>query len=256
MKNYIPLVLAVLLGIAAVVAVSRVLRERQGSREATTSVVAAGRQIEAGSMIEAGMIREKSIPVMARPEGAVPWSKRALILGQTTMRAVSPGDYILTTDIETGRGASSLIGAGEWAVTLQAGGGIAQMVQPGDEVAIVATLSIEREIPQADMSKSPLTEEKEITTVLFPKVRILHSGANEPGRSQAARSIVVALPPQQAQMLIAAQRKADLELALRKPDDDTSIDRKELGMVDSSTFTDIIKDMKNVVLPDIPATVK
>jgi len=255
MKNYIPLFLAVLLGIAAVIAVSRVLREREVTREATTTVVAASRDIGAGETIDATMIRDKVIPAMARPDEAVPWAKRALILDQTTMRTISAGDYILTSDFETQSKASSLVGAGEWAVALPTSGGIASLLQPGDEVAVVATFTIERQLEQMDVSKAPLVEEKEITTVLFPKVRILHTGGSGPlrtGRVSASQDVIVALPPQQAQLLIATQRKADLQLALRKTNDDSSVNRKELGIVDSGTFTELIDGLEKVQLPAIP----
>jgi len=63
------------------------------------------------------------------------------------------------------------------------------------------------------------------------------------------------LPPQQAQVLIAAQREAQLTLALRRSGDAVAINRMDTGMVDADTFDKLLKGLKAVELPEIPGQV-
>ena len=59
MKNFIPLILAVLLGLAAVLAVGRLLQSRKQAAEKVTSVVAVARDVAAGDVLTAGSVMEK-----------------------------------------------------------------------------------------------------------------------------------------------------------------------------------------------------
>jgi Flp pilus assembly protein CpaB len=247
MKNYIPLVLAVLLGLAAVLAVARLVNKSKIKPEDTAAVVAATRKITEGEELHADAVMKKNIPLSARPADAIPWSKVALIEGQKAKKTVAQSDYVLLSDIGLNRGMGNMVSEGEWAVTFLANGGIVRLVQPGDEIAIIGTFNVETTVKSADLSAPGQKAAKEVTMVLFPRVRVLDNGGG-------SGELVVGLPPQQAQVLIAAQGKARLTLALRKPGDASAIDRINTGMVDTETFSGLMTDVKSIVLPATPGS--
>lgn len=251
MKNYIPLVLAVLLALAAVLLVSRLINRNRQASEGEAHVVAAQRDLKKGDLLaDDSALMMKVIPVSARPANSIVWSQHSLVVGQTLDRPVRSGDYILTSDLKLSGSMSALVGQGEWAVTISVGSsGIGHALQPGDEVAVIASMPVEVTTPTADLSQPAQKNSKLVTLVLFPRVRVLENGGSK-GRGESGTEIVLALPPQQAQVLIAAQRRAELTLALRRPNDTSALNRSEAGMVDEGTFQELLKKVKAVTVPD------
>lgn len=169
MKNFIPLILAVLLGLAAVLAVGRLLQSRKQATEKMTSVVAVARDIAAGDVLTADSVMEKRIPISARPAQAIFWSRAEMVKGQKAMRSIAQGDYVLLSDVGMSRSMADIVGEGEWAVALTVPpGGIARIVQPGDEVAVIGTFKIKTKVATADLAAAPEEVSKEATLVLFP----------------------------------------------------------------------------------------
>ncbi|MEI6562770.1 MAG: Flp pilus assembly protein CpaB [bacterium] len=257
MKNFIPLVLAVLLGLAAVLAVGRLLKARNQAKEPIITVVAVARDVVAGDVLTADSIMKKQVPVSARPAQGISWNRSEMVVGQKAMHSIAQGDYVLLTDVGLSRSMGDIVGEGEWAVSLSVPpGGIARIVQPGDEVAVIGTFPITRQVKSADLSLAPEKGNSEMATmVLFPRVRVLDVGAmaSAHGAEDAGGGeIILALPPQQAQVLVAAQRRALLTLALRRPGDEAAINRLDVGMVDEATFAAMLQGVDSVKLPKIP----
>lgn len=253
MKNYIPLILAVLLGLSAVFAVSNLLSQRREAKEETLSVVAAARDIAAGEEMTEDAIMRKSVAASARPAQAVAWSTASMIQGQKALRPIAAGDYIMLSDIGLSKSMANIVGEGEWAVTLNAGeSGIARFLQPGDEVAVIGTFSIESASASMDVAAEASNLVKQATLVLFPRVRVLDISRPIEGEGPTGE-ILLALPPPQAQALIAAQRQAvELTIALRRPGDETAINRLDAGMVDEQTFASLLTGLKSVSVPAVP----
>jgi hypothetical protein len=65
-------------------------------------------------------------------------------------------------------------------------------------------------------------------------------------------TIVLSLKPEQAQLLIDAQRVASLYPALRRPNDETNLDRLKTGMVTPSTYDQLLSGQKLIELPAVP----
>lgn len=248
MKNYIPLVLAVLLGLAAVLAVGRLIRGQNKTAEETCLVTAVARDVKAGEALTLDAMMKKEIPVSARPAQATAWSMAPQMVGQKVWRQISSGDYVLMTDLEPSR---TMVGEGEWAITLNMGGdGIAALVQPGDEVAIIGTFGLSQKVTSMDSSVPAREERKDATMVLFPRVRVLATGGRKGG--EGSGELIVGLKPQEAQIMIAAQQKFKLTLALRRPGDETAISRLDVGMVDSESFNKLLNGMESVTLSAKP----
>lgn len=258
MKNYVPLVLAVLLGLAAVLAVGRLLKVRKQAPEDTVSVVTAARKISKGDELTDDAVVKKTIPASSRPAQAIAWASASRVAGQQALRDIASGDYLMLSDIGLTRSMATIVGQGEWAVTIDVGAsGIAGIVQPGDEVAIMGTFSVEREISNADLSSAPDVVRKDVTLVLFPRVRVLDIGRGRVtmGRTEG-HEIIVGLPPREAQVIIAAQRKMELTLALRRPGDESAVSRKDAGVVDDQTFTQLLDGLEEVTVSHEPGNVQ
>jgi len=250
-KNSIPLVLAVLLGLAAVFAVSRVISSNIPNQEEMVKVVAAQRDIKKGETIAEGYFRPKDVPKSAVPSQAILWSRSAMIAGQKSLRNIASGDYILLGDVGLNQSVGNVVGEGEWAVAIQLPSkSIVSMLRPGDEVAIIGTFNLEMKPKGGDQAAQPSSTKKEVTMVLFPRVRVLDVGSGVNGDNTG--TLVLLLPPQQAQALIAAQRVADLYPALRRPNDDSALNRLDAGMVDGKTFSSLLDGLDTVIIPKAP----
>ena len=96
---------------------------------------------------------------------------------------------------------------------------------------------------------------KRKTSVLLPCVRVIGI-ANEQGSFResggSSGTIFVSLPPQQAMILIAAQRESELYPVLRKRNDSVALNRKDGGVVNSDTFAKIRRGLTPAELPEVP----
>ena len=251
-KNIIPLVLAVVMAIAAVFAVNRLIGQKTPmAGEEIIEVVVAARPLAPGALINDGAFTKKQIPRSAAPSKAIGWNQTAMIMNQKMKNPVSQGDYIVLDDIGVGRGLSDMVGDGEWAVSISLNGGaITNRLRPGDEIAIIGTFTLKEEKKSAVLGQSEKESSRKITTVILPQVRIIALDGN---RQQGGDEFVLALPPQQAQMLLAAQSQGiELSPALRRPNDETNLNRTTVGLVDMKTFYDLAKGVERTNIPVVP----
>ena len=261
MKNIIPLVVSVILGLAAVYLVSRLLFENKNADlENKVSVVVAARDLDARDELSLGSLTYKDIPESAVPRNALLWENVGLAYGQQLPHAVSQDDYILMTDIRIQTTLGDCARQGEWTVPVTfSDPALVKMLMPDDEIAIISTyvsqnVSIDKDMTVSDGSGVKMTESRE-TSVLLPCVRVIGI-ANEQGSFResggSSGTVFVSLPPQQAMILIAAQRESELYPVLRKRNDSVALNRKDGGVVNESTFAKIRKGLTPAELPEIP----
>ncbi|WP_294482422.1 hypothetical protein [uncultured Victivallis sp.] len=261
MKNIIPLVVSVILGLAAVYLVSRLLFENKNADlENKVSVVVAARDLDARDELSQGSLTYKDIPESAVPRNALLWENVGLAYGQQLPHAVSQDDYILMTDIRIQTTLGDCARQGEWTVPVTfSDPALVKMLMPDDEIAIISTyvsqnVSIDKDMTVSDGSGVKMTESRE-TSVLLPCVRVIGI-ANEQGSFResggSSGTVFVSLPPQQAMILIAAQRESELYPVLRKRNDSVALNRKDGGVVNADTFAKIRKGLVPAELPEIP----
>lgn len=257
MKNIIPVIVAVVLAIGAVFAVSRMKGVQQGNVD-NVSVVIAARDLGAGEVVKEGYIAERLVPRNALPAQAILWEKANLVVGQEVLRSVARGDYVMLNDVGMNKSLSRIVANGEWAVPVTfADYSLLQFMQPGDEIAIWATYSVKKAVANSDLSKAPAIVEEKATSVLFPCVRILDIGSGDGVQREEGirnKTVIVALPPQQAGILIAAQREAELFPALRRPNDITAKNRLDAGKVTDETLAEARNGLSVVKLPNVAET--
>lgn len=258
MKNVVPLIIAIVLGAAAVFAVSRMIRPSEDNKENRfVLVVSAAKEITPGDgPIKESWLMKRKVEVTSIPAKAIPWREMNRVVGQSTVRTISRNDYVLSSDVagmEIRLGAT--LAEGEWAVPVTfSDPALVRFLQPGDEVAILGTSVTQETVQQTDMSEKPSVIETRTTSVVFPCVRILDIGKGDAIRRDedagGGGTIIVAMNPQQATTLVAAQRTMELYPALRRPDDMHALKRRDVGIVTDKTFSGLKDHLEPVVLPD------
>ena len=248
MKNTIPLVVAVILGLLAVFAVSRTLSKNGSSQYGKEIVVlVANGNLKSGSVISAENFRGVKVPLTFAPKQHILQEQRTSIVGQVISRDVAAGDYIQWNDIGQSSSLGESVGEGEWAVSVNfENSPFVKLLKPGDEIAIVGRFRVLEEIDSgsADQDAAKKIVERDVTTVLFPQVRIMGLAGSG--------GVLLSLPPEQALTVIAAQEQAELYAVLRRPHDDKSTNRKDCGQFDSGAFTKMLSGCKEIVIPDQP----
>lgn len=261
MKNIIPLIVSVMLGLAAVYFVSKLLFEKENTEtETKVSVVVAARNLDANDELSQGALTYKDIPKSAVPKNALLWENVSLAYGQQLPHAVSEDEYILMTDIRAQATLSDCARQGEWTIPVTfSDPALVKMLMPDDEIAIISTyvskeVVMDKDMKVSDGSGVKVNESRE-TSVLLPCVRVIGI-ANERGSFRESGSssgtIFVSLPPQQAMILIAAQRESELYPVLRKRNDSVALNRKDGGVVNAGTFAKIRRGLAPAELPEIP----
>jgi len=250
MKNIIPLIVAVVLGLVAVFAVSRTLAGKDDSKEQMVEVVAASRMLEEGENLSEGFIYSRSVAVSSLPKQHVKWNNRNMVVGQKLIHSVAKGDYVLLSDVGgVTLSKGNIIGEGEWGVPVTfADNTLVKMLQPGDEIAIVGTYNLQQTVKKGkDVDAGAEVVERTVTTVIFPRVRILELTGS---------GVLLSLPPQQAMALTAIQQQAELYPLLRKTNDTKAMNRKDGGIYESRTLTELADGLNHIELPAVPSEIK
>ena len=242
MKNIIPLITAVLLGLAAVFAVSRTIKQQDKPQEKMRDVLIVTSSIAKGEILE-NKIAVKSVPESAAPKNCIDASGFSHASNQRATRAITKGDYLQTIDI-LDQSKSNTLGEGQWGVPVSfADASLLKMLRPGDDIAIIGTFTYQQEIrtdKNADAATQTVT--KNVTAVIYPRVSILEISGN---------TVLLSMPPRQAIALTAIQRKASLYPLLRKKDDEYALNRKDGGKFEDSALADMLKglDNDNITIP-------
>ena len=261
MKNIIPLIVSVILGLSAVFVVSKMIVNQDISqKQAMVSITVAARNIAANDELTQGMLTYKSIPVSIAPKNALLWENVNLAYGQKLAHDISAEEFIMLNDIREESTLGESCRQGEWTIPVTfSDPALVKMLMPGDEIAIVSTRSVQRfnVASAADQAsgKPFLPAEQKVTSVLMPCVQVLGLG-NANGsfreRNGASSTIFVSLPPQQAVILLAAQRESELYPVLRKKNDSFALNRKDGGVFTSAMFDELQKNIPTAELPLVP----
>ena len=216
MKNTIPLVIAVMLGLAAVFAVSRTIARNRGDEIQKIAVLVVNKNLSAGAEIGDDDLGAIEIPRSAYiSHQHVPAENRNLVTGQKLQREIARGGFVLFDDVEfpTG-GLSSEITTGEWGVPVHfADSTLVAQLQVNDEIAIVMIAQDAVSTGKRDEEGNEQMTRVQTSRVLFPMVRVLRKTQD---------GILVSLKPQEAQRLLMAQLNAPLYPMLRRRGDSTN----------------------------------
>jgi len=273
MRNSIPLILSVVLGLAAVFAVSRMIAVKDDAkRMKTVSVVVAARDLSAHDELDEGALSFVEMPVAGVPRGALLWSNVAVAYGQRPQRNIDRGDYLMVSDIRARLTLADCAREGEWTLPVTfADASLVPMLMPDDEIAILATYSAASDsfakslagvTNMTELAALAVAAEKDgskTTVVLLPCVRVIGFAGNggefrvgNPA-SGSSSTVFISLPPQQAAALVAAQQFAELHPVLRRRNDKAALNREAGGIVTSKTFENMTKKLTQVEIPSVSA---
>jgi len=244
MKNTIPLVIAVVLGLAAVFAVSRTMAKKDDRRDKMVTVLVAKRELRAEDRLKDGDYRPREIPASAFvAHQHVEEVSLPMVRELTLARDVPEGSYILWRDLVNDTGLlSSEVGKGEWAVPIRfTDTTLLEFIEAGDEIAIVMVRNAAREVvaPGGNVSEKVLVPYRR-TAVLFPQVRVTKRQKNV---------VVVSMRPREAMVLLTANLNAQLYPMLRNRKDD----RPDLPQMEFEVASDEYEAQLMKLLADPPA---
>ena len=250
MKNIIPLVIAVILGLAAVFAVSRTVSKSKENTVEMVEIVAASRMLGSGEAVAEAFIIPREVPLSALPKQHIKWENRSMVIGQKVLHTIAKDDYLLLSDVGMSRSMGNVIGDGEWGFPLNfADSSLVSMLQPGDEIAIIGTFKVSETVKQGkNLDAKEETFTRTVTSVVFPRVRILEI--------TSSGGVFLSLPPQQALALTAISREAELYPLLRKTNDTKALNRKDGGIFENSALTRMIEGLTPIDIPAVPVEIK
>lgn len=213
MKNTIPLIMAVILGLAAVFAVNRSIARSAVNTTRTKNVLVANHQLQPGAKIEAGAVEAYAIPVAAYMEGRhILDSQKYRIEGLKVVNRVAKGSPVLWEDLDT-KDEGERVGNGEFVVSVRfQNSALLESIRPGDEIAIAALqmMEIQEQSGTTDLGVAPRVRREQRLTVLFPCVTV---------REISRDSVLVSAPPQKALQLLVASQSIPLYPLLRRKGD-------------------------------------
>ena len=236
----LPLILSIALGTAAVLMVRNYITgERKAMKKGLepVRVVVARRNIPSNEPLEVEWVAARPVPKKFVHANAIYPEEVDLVIGRELVYPVRAGDPILWMDFKGGeryRGFSTMIKEGERAMSIQVGetSTISGLVQPGDHIDILGSFR-------------PVTEgktETETTITLLQNVVILALGQVTSARSgmrqdrTSSNMLTILVTPEEAALLIHAQRVGKLYNVLRNPEDIETFEN-----LPKITFTDILQ---------------
>lgn len=236
------LVAAVIVGLFAGFLIFLYGQQMKGEKEAVMAnphdVIVAARPLPAGTLLTEDDVKIRQVPAQFLPGNPVLAPELNIYIGQPLSGDIAAEAMILTSDFavfETARNLAGRIPAGERALTIpvDAVSGVAGLLRPGDRVDLMATFPVSAEdqlIPEAAGQDSI----GYMTLSLLQNVTLLAVGQefSEVGGGGAGRhnqrggyaNITVAVTPAEVELLIIAQTRGKIQLALRHREDMDNVD--------------------------------
>lgn len=257
MKNKFPLLVAVIIGIAALFAIKQYvnkMEQQAADKLKGEPVVAAGVDIPVGTELTMQMIVAKEVPRQFIPAQAIQGSDSVKqILGTKTRVAIHAGQPILWSDLvnETHGGLSSIIPAGEGAYTVSISKGVKPgLIQPSDHIDIIGSFALPKPtqpLPTEATVSSWRQGSDLVNVVLLQNVTVLAVGDTFGGAVRSASDsggdLTLSLTLAEAQELMFAQQNGELGAVLRREGATATAARADLPRVTFEKIDQIIGDL-------------
>ena len=224
-KTWIPLVLAVLLGLVALVIGRKVVAHRPAEQPANTvQVVVAARDVAPGRVITAQDVTAGRVPKEMAP--ARSFSDTKDVVGRTATFSLLKGQAVVETLLAaqgTGAGVQALIPAGMRAITVEVNefSGLGGLLAPGSRVDVVATVREDK-------------AQQQTSRTILQNIKVLAVGRqfnpNPPPPAEnapplpAANNVTLLVTPKQAQALKLASQGGAPWLVLRNLSDASEVE--------------------------------
>ncbi len=255
MKNKFPLIIAVIIGIVALLAIRSYvnrMEEETNKKLAGKPVVAAAVDIPVGAELTMQMIAPKNVPEQFIPSQALQGSQDVKqILGRKVRVAMRAGQIILWSDLvsESRGGLSSIIPTGEGAYTVAIANGIKSgLIQPSDHIDILGSFAVPKPTQALPGGAASWRQGSDIVNVvLLQNVTVLAIGDTLGGQarneSAAGGDLTLSLTLKEAQLLMFASKQGELGALLRREGFSECMPRTELHRVTYEKIEEIIGDL-------------
>lgn len=254
MKNKFPLIVAIIIGIGALFAIQKYVKnmqEQAADQLKGEQVVAARVSIPAGTVITTEMLYPQEVPTRFIPAQAIQGSDNVkLMIGSKTAVTIKAGQLILWSDLvtETRGGLSSIIPAGQGAFSVSISAGVkSDLIQPSDHIDIIGTFMIPKPTqPISGPVASWRNASDLVNVVLLQNVTVLAVGGNfngAPGASGSGGDLTLALTLPEAQELMFAQQNGQLGAVLRRGGSTDVMARADLPRVTFESIDKIMGDL-------------
>ena len=242
----LPLILSIALGTAAVLMVRNYITgEKQAMKKdlEPVRIVVARRNIPANEPLEVEWVAARAVPKKFVHANAIYPEEVDLIISRELVYPIRAGDPILWMDFKGGeryRGFSTMIKESERAMTVRVDemSTIAGLIQPGDHIDMLGTFKRTSDSRDSRDSRNEL----ETTITLLQNVVVLAIGQITSARSgmrkdrSASGMLTILVTPEEAALLIHAQRVGKLYNVLRNPEDIETFEN-----LPKITFADILQ---------------
>jgi pilus assembly protein CpaB len=233
LKSIVLLAVALGCGLVAMLGVQQALSGRKAPKEETAKVLVATAEISPGVPLDEGNTTFKSFPLSAVPQGAV--TKREEFEERSMNVRAVPGEVIMLAKLSDKGvfGASAEIPEGMRVITVPVNATTTHsgLIRPGDRVDVLVTYKIRR--PEQGMISKTKTVLEFIKVFATDSVR---AGSAPESGELTAKNISLLVSPEQANLLMLAESKGQLHLALRHKSDDAAV---MSGAVDETMFDDL-----------------
>ena len=252
MKNTIPVVVSVIIGLLMVLLVSRVMSKTQSKPERKIKIVAAKKDLQTNETIQDDYLYPREVGISSRPPHYVAWANRSMVVGQKTLAPIAKDEYVLLSNLGLSASLCNEIGHGQWGVPVKFDGDstLLQVLQRGDEIAIVGVFHVKEEIKNdKNVDAKPETKDRTVTTVLYPRVQILEKvGSN---------AVILSVPPQQALALIQIQQRCELFPVMRRTQDTENQTRQDGGIFDfDQSAKKLVEGLQEIEIPSAATELK
>ncbi len=252
-----PLIIAVVLGVIALLAVRSYVKRVEANAAAKLTgrpVVAAAQDIPKGTELKMEMLSAKDVPESFIPPQAIEGSDNVkLILGRKLRVDITSGQIVLWSDLEAENrgGFSTLIPEGERAFSVDIARGVkGGLLQPNDHIDIIGSFTSSREStpPVAGAAAATWREQSDtVNAVLLQNVTVLAVGENFGGRpiqeGQQGGELTLSLTLPEAQLLMFAQEHGELGGVLRREGDVNSQPREQLPRIAMKELDSVIGNL-------------
>jgi Flp pilus assembly protein CpaB len=258
MKNKFPLMIAVVIGVAALFAINQYVKKMQQQAADQLKgqiVVAANVDIPAGTVLTVQMLGPKEVPPQFIPSQAIQGSDSVKqILGTKTSVAIHAGQMVLWSDLvnETHGGLAAIIPEGEGAFTVSIDKGVKPgLIQPNDHIDLIGSFAVPKPsqpLPTTAATAATWRQGSDVVNVcLLQNVQVLAVGDAFGGgvrsQSDAGGGLTLALTLAEAQMLMFAEQNGTLGAVLRRDGATGVVARGDLPRVTFDAIDKIIGDL-------------
>ena len=254
MKNKFPLIIAIVIGVAALFAIRQYVNKMQqqaAEKLKGEPVVAAASDIPAGTELTVQMWFAKEVPRQFIPVQAIQGSDQVKqILGSKTRVAIRKGQIMLWSDLasEAGGGLSSIIPAGEGAFTVSISKGIKPgLIQPSDHIDIIGSFAVPKPTQPLPTTATWRQASDVVNVVLLQNVTVLAVGGVFVGatksQGESGGDLTLSLKLPEAQLLMFAGQNGELGAILRREGATDILPRAELPRVTFEKIEEIIGDL-------------